>query len=124
MCPAQKEKIFAQILILCKNSLVKFIYSEKATKFCEIFTLLLTTVHTVKSKVKLSQNFVAFSEYMNFTNLFTQCTYFFLVCNCNFDQSERASTCKKLFDYSKKQYFFQNRNNLEFTVSALFRLTF
>ena len=28
---------------------VKFIYSEKATKFCEIFTLLLTTVHTVKS---------------------------------------------------------------------------
>ena len=28
---------------------VKFIYSEKATKFCEIFPLLLTTVHTVKS---------------------------------------------------------------------------
>ena len=46
---------------------LKFIYSEKATKFCEIFTLLLTTVHTVKSKVKISQNFVAFSEYMNFT---------------------------------------------------------
>ena len=45
---------------------VKFIYSEKATKFCEIFTLLLTRIHTVKSKVKISQNFVAFSEYMNF----------------------------------------------------------
>ena len=44
--------------------LVKFIYSEKATKFCEIFTL--TTVHTVESKGKISQNFVAFSEYMNF----------------------------------------------------------
>ena len=28
---------------------IKFIYSEKATKFCEIFTLLLTTVHAVKS---------------------------------------------------------------------------
>ena len=28
---------------------LKFIYSEKATKFCEIFPLLLTTVHTVKS---------------------------------------------------------------------------
>ena len=26
---------------------LKFIYSEKATKFCEIFTLLLTTVHTL-----------------------------------------------------------------------------
>ena len=46
---------------------LKFIYSEKATKFCKIFPLLLTTVHTVKSKGKISQNFVAFSEYMNFT---------------------------------------------------------
>ena len=41
-------------------------YSEKATKFCEIFTLLLTVCTVVKSKVKISQNFVAFSEYMNF----------------------------------------------------------
>ena len=46
---------------------LKFIYSDKATIFCEIFPLLLTTVHTVKSKGKISQNFVAFSEYMNFT---------------------------------------------------------
>ena len=46
--------------------MLKFIYSEKATKFCEIFTLLLTTVHTVKSKVKILQNFVVFSKYMNF----------------------------------------------------------
>ena len=46
---------------------VKFIYSEKATKFCKIFPLLLTTVDTVKSKGKISQNFVVFSEYMNFT---------------------------------------------------------
>ena len=45
---------------------IKFIYSEKATKFCEIFTLLLSYVLPVKSKVKISQNFVAFSEYMNF----------------------------------------------------------
>ena len=46
--------------------LVKFIYSEKATKFCEIFTLLFSYVVPVKSKVKILQNFVAFSEYMNF----------------------------------------------------------
>ena len=46
--------------------LLKFIYSEKATKFCEIFTLLLSSVVPVKSKVKILQNFVAFSEYMNF----------------------------------------------------------
>ena len=44
---------------------VKFIYSEKATTFCEIFTLLLSHVVLVKSKVKISQNFVAFSEYMS-----------------------------------------------------------
>ena len=37
--------------------LVKFMYSEKATKCCEIFPLLLTTVHTVKSKKKISQNY-------------------------------------------------------------------
>jgi len=49
--------------------LVKFIYSEKATKFCEIFTLLLFYVVPVKSKVEISQNFVAFSEYMNFTSM-------------------------------------------------------
>ena len=41
-------------------------YSEKATKFCEISTLLLSNVVPVKSKVEISQNFVAFSEYMNF----------------------------------------------------------
>ena len=32
-------------------------------KFCEISTLILTAVHTVRSKVEISQNFVAFSEY-------------------------------------------------------------
>ena len=37
---------------------LKFIYSEKATKFCKIFTLLLTDCTAVKSKVKISQNFV------------------------------------------------------------------
>ena len=45
---------------------LKFIYSEKGTKFCEIFPLLLSYVVPVKSKGKISQNFVAFSEYMNF----------------------------------------------------------
>ena len=43
-----------------------FIYSEKATNFCEISTVDLSYVVTVKSTVEISQNFVAFSEYMNF----------------------------------------------------------
>ena len=43
-------------------------YSEKATKFFEISTLLLPYVLPVKSKVEISQNFVALSEYMNFNS--------------------------------------------------------
>ena len=39
----------------------------EATKFCKIFTLLLPYVVPVKSKVKISQNFAAFSEYINFS---------------------------------------------------------
>ena len=47
---------------------LKFIYSEKATKFCEISTIDLSYVVLVKSTaVEILQNFVAFSEYMNFT---------------------------------------------------------
>ena len=46
--------------------MLKFIYSEKATKFCEISTLLLTGTTYDKSKVEISQNFVAFLEHMNF----------------------------------------------------------
>ena len=38
-------------------------------KFCEIFPLLLTVCTVVKSKGKISQNCVAFSEYMNFKTL-------------------------------------------------------
>ena len=48
------------------KKVLKSIHFEKATKFCEIFPLLLTSVHTVKSKGKISQNVLAFSEYMNF----------------------------------------------------------
>ena len=46
---------------------VKLKYSAKPTKFCKISTLLLSYEVPVKSQVKISQNFVVFSEYMNFT---------------------------------------------------------
>ena len=52
-----------------KDFTVKFICSEKATKFCEISTVDLSYVVPVKSTVEISQNFVAFSEYMNFKRL-------------------------------------------------------
>ena len=46
---------------------LKFIYSEKATNFCEISTADLTGTTQDKSTAEISQNFVTFSEYMNFT---------------------------------------------------------
>ena len=55
---------FALIFPFAKPFLVKFIYSEKATKFCEISTVDLSYVVPVKSTVEISQNFVAFSEYL------------------------------------------------------------
>ena len=63
-CPVEKIN-FEIVFFIGKR--IKFAYSEKATKFCEISTLLLSTVYTDKSKVEILQNFVAFSEYMNFT---------------------------------------------------------
>ena len=53
-----------------KNNLqcfIKFIHSEKATNFCEISDL--SYVVMVKSTLEISQNFVSFSEYMNFSTL-------------------------------------------------------
>ena len=45
------------------NFIRKFMYSEKATNFWEMSTVDLSYV---KSTVEILQNFVAFSEYMNF----------------------------------------------------------
>ena len=48
------------------NTYLKFIYSEKATKFCKISTVDLSHVVPVKFTGEILQNCVAFSEYMNF----------------------------------------------------------
>ena len=45
---------------------LKFTYSEKATKFCKISTIDLNGTTLDKSTVGILQNFVAFSDYMNF----------------------------------------------------------
>ena len=50
----------------CPNQFLKFIYSGKATKFCEISTVDLSYIVSVKSTVEILQTFVAFSGYMNF----------------------------------------------------------
>ena len=57
------EKNCLRKYLLSFSLFVNSIYSEKATKFSEISTLILSKV---KSKVQISQNIVAFSENMNF----------------------------------------------------------
>jgi len=57
-----------------RHSLLKFIYFEKATNFCKISTADLSYVITVKSMMEISQNFVTFSEFMNFTKLVVSST--------------------------------------------------
>ena len=66
-----KEDGHGKLPVLEIFRLLKFIYSEKATKFSEISTLLLPYVVPVKSKIEILRNFVAFSEYMNFTMAFS-----------------------------------------------------
>ena len=60
---------------LCKGlqfSILKFIYSEKATKLCEISTVDLIVTALDKSTVEIPQKIVAFSEYVNFNKYFCQ----------------------------------------------------
>ena len=52
-------------------SFLKFVFSKKATKIDEIFTVDLTLC-SVKSMVKISSIFVAFLENMNFTSRIRQ----------------------------------------------------
>ena len=55
-----KEALSDDIIreLVTKQVILKFIYSEKATKFCEISTLLLSVCTVIdKSKVEISQNF-------------------------------------------------------------------
>ena len=54
-CPVESELEFC----------LKFIYSEKATKFCEMSTNYLSYILPVILLVEISQNSVAFSEYVN-----------------------------------------------------------
>ena len=59
------EMCFAYSTVYC--SIVKFVYSKKATQFGEFSYYFWLTQHTEdKSKVEISQSFAAFSEYINF----------------------------------------------------------
>ena len=105
---------------------LKFIYSEKAIKFCKI-----SAVVTVKSTAEISQNFVAFSEYMNFKSLdenyrqhetdrsFHWSFHLFFVCLCRLSSrlahpwwwlcllSEIRQSTRKLFSRLKNSEIFE-----------------
>ena len=57
------------MMTMLRKKVIKFIYSEKATKFCEISTLLLSYVVPVKRKVKILQNFEAFINFIDIRKL-------------------------------------------------------
>ena len=61
-------------ILLC---IIKFIYTEKATNFCEISTVNLSYVLTVD----ISQNFVAFSVYIIFNKELIKANSRKLTCN-------------------------------------------
>ena len=52
--------------VLCAFYMIKFVYSKKATKFCEISNVNLTVTTQDKSSVEISQKFVAFSAHLSF----------------------------------------------------------
>ena len=60
-----EDKILKKLKVL--DEMFKFIYSEKATKFCEISIVDLTVTTKNKSTVEILQKFVAFSECTNFS---------------------------------------------------------
>ena len=85
---------------------VKFIYFEETTKVCEISTVDLTVTTQDKSTVEISQKFVAFSEYMNFTdeNIFFLCIVQ-TFCAPEFQNESRSATFQKLFQLSLQNNF-------------------
>ena len=110
---------------------LKFIYYEKAKKFCDIFTLLLSYVMPVKSKVKISQNFVTFLEYMNFTYVsYLKDCYIYRNLRIQTKSKSLPMPCvifKKKIDWSKTilipKYFWKAKSNLDKYINNVIELS-
>ena len=83
---------------------IKVVYFEKAIKFCEISTLLLSTVHTDKSQVEILQNFVAFSMNFNRASFWIISNYFCL------SMGLFASVCVFALNKNLSMYYTLPRN--------------
>ena len=62
----QTASLLANTFLIPVQNGSTFVYSEKATKFCKISSLLLSTVHTDKIRWRFRKLLWPFSEYMNF----------------------------------------------------------
>ena len=62
------------------EGLIKFRYSEKATEIGSVFQFFWHYLLSSNHKWKMGQNFVAFSEYLNFTRNFSIEGWFLLFC--------------------------------------------
>ena len=82
-------------------SFLKFIYSEKASKFREISTVDLSYVVPVKYTVEISQNFVAFSKYLNFTKVLK---YFKEMSKNRYHEMKWVICEQKIFGHYSIQY--------------------
>ena len=91
---------WGQNILKFSNSNLKFIYSEKATKFCEIFTLLLTGKTKDKRKVKISQNYLAFSEHMKFKRFRSSAYTIFWACGKKPINFKNASFSTVIFSFT------------------------
>ena len=87
-----------------KMQVVKFIYSEKATKLCENSTVDLTVTTLDKSNVEISQICVAFSEYMNFILLICKMALFTSKCISNSADTFTNSVTMSTRIFEKNEY--------------------
>ena len=81
------------------NATLKVKYSEKATKFSK--SLLLSYIVLVKYKVDISQNFVAFSEYIYF-NFKNHSSHFLTVISRDNFAHSRINNSKIYFAKERK----------------------
>ena len=100
-----KNSLKTQKMHFCPFLSLKFIYSEKATKFSKISTNYLSYVLPVKELVEILQNLVAFSEYMNFNvslaGLFKYSQSFLGEKIYAFDANVRVSGLSQIFNRIK-----------------------
>ena len=75
-----EKKWFSILLTSANNKTAHILCLAKPQKFDKIYELFLNLVSNVKKKVwKFHQNFVAFSEYMNFSPIWCNCWLIFFL---------------------------------------------